>query len=115
MRAVAPNMPQVSVPPQFSSLTLGHIPLALAAAVQGDEPKVAVEETGEGATGGEENVDCVTAKERVKKCDVTCPLGSPSVQSLKGHEVNAYKLYMLNDLFYVRPLAMLLMSYDGPL
>lgn len=35
----------------------------------------------------DENVDCLTAKKRVKKCDAKCMLGLAAPQTRKGHEV----------------------------
>lgn len=35
----------------------------------------------------EENVDCLTAKKRMKKCDAKCPLDLTAPQTFKGHEV----------------------------
>ena len=37
-----------------------------------------------------ENVDCLTAKKRVKKCDAKCLLGLAAPQTLRGHEVCMY-------------------------
>lgn len=38
--------------------------------------------------GEEDDVDCVTAKEMVKQCDVKCVLGAPAPQTLVGNEVS---------------------------
>eukprot|EP00903_Cladosiphon_okamuranus_P013533 g12605.t1 len=35
----------------------------------------------------EEDVDCLTAKKRMKKCDAKCPLGAAAPQTIKGHEI----------------------------
>lgn len=42
---------------------------------------------GVSAAEKEEDVDCLTAKKRVKKCDAECLLGATAPQTLKGHEV----------------------------
>lgn len=42
-----------------------------------------------GQFGEEASVDCVTAKELVRECDVGCPAGLREARTVAGHEVRA--------------------------
>lgn len=51
--------------------------------MQENAPELAV-----GRADAEGDVDCVTAKERMSKCDAACPPGLRAPQAFKGHEVS---------------------------
>lgn len=44
-----------------------------------------------GGAKGEDDVDCVTAKEQVKACDAQCPSNLETSVKSNGYEVMCYK------------------------
>lgn len=52
---------------------------------QASEPHLGVVQGA--APAGSENVNCVTAKEMVKKCDAKCPDNLSTDMAVRGHEV----------------------------
>lgn len=64
-------------------LFLSHVFLVPSALNQTKKPSVSVQ-----GPSGQENVDCVTAKEMVKQCDAKCLLGAHTPQTIVGEEVS---------------------------
>lgn len=65
-----------------------HVFLVPSALYQTKKPSLSVQ-----GPSGQENVDCVTAKEMVKQCDAKCLLGAHTPQTIVGEEVSTMYNY----------------------